>query len=44
MSGPERYDVLVLGSGTGATWMATTIAQEGMRTAVIERGDIGGGA
>jgi pyruvate/2-oxoglutarate dehydrogenase complex dihydrolipoamide dehydrogenase (E3) component len=42
MSGAEKYDVLVLGSGTGGKWMATTMAQEGMRTAVVERRYIGG--
>ena len=42
MSGAEKYDVLVLGSGTDGKWMATTMAQEGMRTAVVERRYIGG--
>jgi pyruvate/2-oxoglutarate dehydrogenase complex dihydrolipoamide dehydrogenase (E3) component len=41
MSGAEKYDVLVLGSGTGGKWMATTMAQQGMRTAVVERRYIG---
>jgi pyruvate/2-oxoglutarate dehydrogenase complex dihydrolipoamide dehydrogenase (E3) component len=42
MRGAEKYDVLVLGSGTGGKWMATPMAQEGMRTAVVERRYIGG--
>jgi pyruvate/2-oxoglutarate dehydrogenase complex dihydrolipoamide dehydrogenase (E3) component len=42
MSGGEKYDVLVLGSGTGGERIATTMAQEGMRTAVVERRYIGG--
>lgn len=42
MSGGEKYDVLVLGSGTGGKWMATTMAQEGTRTAVVDRRYIGG--
>jgi hypothetical protein len=33
---------VALGSGTGGKWMATTMAQEGMRTAVVERRYIGG--
>src|SRR5215510_1693577 len=42
MNGADKYDVLILGSGTGGKWMATTMAQEGMRTAVVERTYIGG--
>jgi len=38
----ERYDVVVLGSGTGGTLMARTMAKEGKRTAVVERKLIGG--
>ena len=38
----DNYDVVVLGSGTGGKWMATTMAREGMRTAVVERRYIGG--
>jgi pyruvate/2-oxoglutarate dehydrogenase complex dihydrolipoamide dehydrogenase (E3) component len=37
MSGAEKYDVFVLGSATGGKRMATTMTQEGMRTAVVER-------
>src|SRR6266436_5686951 len=42
MSQPERYDVLVLGSGTAGKLIAWTMAKEGKRTASIERKYIGG--
>lgn len=42
MSQPERYDVLVLGSGTGGKLIAWHMAQSGRRTAVVERRWIGG--
>jgi pyruvate/2-oxoglutarate dehydrogenase complex dihydrolipoamide dehydrogenase (E3) component len=42
MSEPEKYDVLVLGSGTAGKLMGWTMAEEGRRTAVIERRLIGG--
>jgi pyruvate/2-oxoglutarate dehydrogenase complex dihydrolipoamide dehydrogenase (E3) component len=42
MSEVERYDVLVLGSGTGGKLVAWTMAKEGKHTAVIERKLIGG--
>ncbi|MBO0694530.1 MAG: FAD-dependent oxidoreductase [Verrucomicrobia bacterium] len=42
MSDPEKYDVVVLGSGTGGKLIAWTIASEGKRTASIERKYIGG--
>jgi pyruvate/2-oxoglutarate dehydrogenase complex dihydrolipoamide dehydrogenase (E3) component len=42
MSEPERYDVLVLGSGTGGKLIAWTMAREGKRTASIERRYVGG--
>ena len=42
MNGAEKYDVLVLGSGTAGKLMAWTMAKEGRRTAVIERKYIGG--
>jgi pyruvate/2-oxoglutarate dehydrogenase complex dihydrolipoamide dehydrogenase (E3) component len=38
----ERFDVLVLGSGSGGKLTAWTSAGEGLRTAVVERGLIGG--
>jgi pyruvate/2-oxoglutarate dehydrogenase complex dihydrolipoamide dehydrogenase (E3) component len=42
MSEPERYDVLVLGSGTAGKLIAWTMARKGKRTASIERKYIGG--
>jgi choline dehydrogenase-like flavoprotein len=33
----EKYDALVLGSGTGVKLIARTMASEGNRTASIER-------
>jgi pyruvate/2-oxoglutarate dehydrogenase complex dihydrolipoamide dehydrogenase (E3) component len=39
----ERFDVLVLGSGTGGKLIAWHMARLGQRTAVVERQWIGGG-
>jgi pyruvate/2-oxoglutarate dehydrogenase complex dihydrolipoamide dehydrogenase (E3) component len=39
---PERFEVLVLGSGVGGKLMAWHLAQSGRRTAVVERRWIGG--
>jgi pyruvate/2-oxoglutarate dehydrogenase complex dihydrolipoamide dehydrogenase (E3) component len=42
MAQPERFEVLVLGSGTGGKLVAWHLAQSGRRTAVVERRWIGG--
>ena len=42
MEAAEKFDVLVLGSGTSGKLMAWTMAKEGKRTAVVERKYIGG--
>jgi len=42
MTEPEKYDVLVLGSGTGGKLIAWTMASEGKRAASIERKYVGG--
>jgi pyruvate/2-oxoglutarate dehydrogenase complex dihydrolipoamide dehydrogenase (E3) component len=42
MSEPERYEVLVLGSGEGGKFLAWHLAKQGKRTAVVERKWIGG--
>jgi pyruvate/2-oxoglutarate dehydrogenase complex dihydrolipoamide dehydrogenase (E3) component len=42
MSEIERYDVLVFGSGAGGKVTAWVNAKEGLRTAVVERGLVGG--
>jgi len=39
---PEKYDVVILGGGTGGTLAAWTFAGQGQRVAVIERKYIGG--
>jgi pyruvate/2-oxoglutarate dehydrogenase complex dihydrolipoamide dehydrogenase (E3) component len=42
MSRPERYEVLVLGSGAGGKLLSWHMARAGRRTAVVERRYIGG--
>src|SRR5215471_9976205 len=42
MSEPQRYEVLVLGSGAGGKLLAWHMATAGRRTAVVERKWIGG--
>ena len=42
MSQPQRYEMLVLGSGEGGKFLAWQMAKSGHRTAVIERKLIGG--
>ena len=42
MNEVERFDVLIFGSGAGGKITAWTSASEGLRTAVVERGLIGG--
>lgn len=42
MPQPERFDALVLGSGTGGKLIAWHMAQSGQRTAAVERQWIGG--
>jgi pyruvate/2-oxoglutarate dehydrogenase complex dihydrolipoamide dehydrogenase (E3) component len=42
MDTAEKYDVLVLGGGTAGKVMAWTMANEGRRTAVVDRKYIGG--
>jgi pyruvate/2-oxoglutarate dehydrogenase complex dihydrolipoamide dehydrogenase (E3) component len=42
MPEPERYEILVLGSGAGGKLLAWHMAQSGLRTAVVERRWIGG--
>jgi pyruvate/2-oxoglutarate dehydrogenase complex dihydrolipoamide dehydrogenase (E3) component len=42
MEQPERYEVLVLGSGAGGKLLAWHLARSGHRTAVVERRWIGG--
>jgi pyruvate/2-oxoglutarate dehydrogenase complex dihydrolipoamide dehydrogenase (E3) component len=42
MPEPERYDILILGSGEGGKYLAWHTARSGRRTAVVERRWIGG--
>lgn len=42
MSQPERFEILVLGSGEGGKYLAWHMAQSGHRSAVVERKWIGG--
>jgi pyruvate/2-oxoglutarate dehydrogenase complex dihydrolipoamide dehydrogenase (E3) component len=42
MAQPERFEVLVLGSGTAGKLVAWHLAQSGRRTAVVERRWVGG--
>src|SRR5262245_6643961 len=42
MAQPDRYDILVLGSGTGGKLVAWQMGRAGRRTAVVERKWIGG--
>jgi pyruvate/2-oxoglutarate dehydrogenase complex dihydrolipoamide dehydrogenase (E3) component len=42
MPQPERFEVLVLGSGTGGKLIAWHMAQSGRRTVVVERQWVGG--
>ena len=41
-AGPEEYDLIILGGGTGSTIAAWTFAAQGQRVAVIDRKYIGG--
>ena len=42
MPNVEKYEILVLGSGEAGKWTAWTMAQEGHRTAMVERKWLGG--
>src|SRR3989441_4744198 len=42
MSQPERFEILILGSGAGGKLLAWHMAGSGRRTAVVERRYIGG--
>lgn len=42
MNGADRYDVLVLGSGTAGKSLAWAMAREGKRTVAVERKFVGG--
>lgn len=39
---PQQYDAIIIGSGQAGTPLSTTLAEAGMRTALIERKHVGG--
>jgi pyruvate/2-oxoglutarate dehydrogenase complex dihydrolipoamide dehydrogenase (E3) component len=39
---PQQYDAIIIGSGQAGTPLATTLAQAGKRTALLEREHVGG--
>lgn len=39
---PQPYDAIIIGSGQAGTPLSTTLAEAGMRTALIERKHVGG--
>jgi len=39
---PQQYDAIIIGSGQAGTPLSTTLAEAGMRTALIEREHVGG--
>jgi pyruvate/2-oxoglutarate dehydrogenase complex dihydrolipoamide dehydrogenase (E3) component len=42
MTSPQQFDALIIGSGQGGTPLSTTLAEAGMRTALVERKHVGG--
>ena len=42
MTTPQQYDAIIIGSGQAGTPLSTTLAEAGMRTALIERKHVGG--
>src|SRR5580700_714732 len=38
----DQYDAVIIGSGQAGTPLSTTLAEAGMRTALIERKHVGG--
>jgi pyruvate/2-oxoglutarate dehydrogenase complex dihydrolipoamide dehydrogenase (E3) component len=42
MPDKELFDILIIGSGEAGKFLAWTMAKAGQRTAVVERGLIGG--
>ncbi len=42
MSQPEKYDLVVLGSGEGGKFIAWSLGSQGKRSAVVERRYVGG--
>lgn len=42
MASPEKFDAIIIGSGQAGTPLSTTLAETGMRTALVERAHVGG--
>ncbi len=42
MSQPEKYDLVVLGSGEGGKFIAWSLGSQGKRSEVVERRYVGG--
>src|SRR6202142_2333868 len=42
MTTPQQFDAIIIGSGQAGTPLSTTLAEAGMRTALIERKHVGG--
>jgi pyruvate/2-oxoglutarate dehydrogenase complex dihydrolipoamide dehydrogenase (E3) component len=42
MTSPEHYEAIVIGSGQGGTPLCRSLAEAGLRTALVERSHIGG--
>jgi len=42
MSAPDQYQAVVIGSGQGGNPLCKALAKAGMRTALVERGHVGG--
>src|ERR1017187_6852825 len=42
MTTPQQFDAIVIGTGQAGKPLCTALAEAGMRTAIIERKDVGG--
>jgi pyruvate/2-oxoglutarate dehydrogenase complex dihydrolipoamide dehydrogenase (E3) component len=42
MGAPEQYQAIVIGTGQGGKPLSQALAEAGWRTAIVERGDVGG--